>query len=99
MPTPAPKTRTTTLRFTEEDRALLDILTAKEDRSTGAILRLALRAYAAAQGVTVEPTPKAKRKTALPPQKGRTARGLIPSRSVPRQPTRYSENNRGTLEI
>ena len=95
MPTPAPKTKTTTLRFTEEDRELLDILMVKEDRSTGAILRLALRAYAAAQGVTVEPKPTAKRKTALPPNGGRPG-GLIPSRSVPRQPTRYSENNRGT---
>lgn len=66
VPTPAPKTKTTTLRFTEEDRELLDILMVKEDRSTGAILRLALRAYAAAQGVTVEPKPTTTRKTALP---------------------------------
>jgi len=62
VPTPAPKTKTTTLRFTEEDRELLDILMVKEDRSTGAILRLALRAYAAAQGVTATPAPKTRAK-------------------------------------
>ena len=62
VPTAALKTKTTTLRFTEEDRALLDVLTEKEDRSAGAILRLALRAYAAAQGVTTESKPKLKAK-------------------------------------
>lgn len=61
VPTAAPKTKTTTLRFTEEDRALLDALTVKEDRSAGAILRLALRAYAANQGVTAAPPPAPKR--------------------------------------
>jgi Flp pilus assembly protein CpaB len=55
---PAPKTRTTTLRFTDEDRALLNVLTEKEDRSAGAILRLALRAYAESQGVTAKSKPK-----------------------------------------
>jgi predicted transcriptional regulator len=62
VPTAALKTKATTIRFTEEDRALLDALSEKEDRSAGAILRLALRAYAASQGVITEPKPKAKRK-------------------------------------
>lgn len=63
VPVTAPKTKATTLRFTDEDRALLDALAEKEDRSAGAILRLALRAYAAAQGVTAKPKPKRSRST------------------------------------
>lgn len=55
------KTKATTIRFTEEDRALLDALSAKEDRSAGAILRLALRAYAEAHGVTAKPKRPRKR--------------------------------------
>lgn len=63
VPATAPKTKATTLRFTDEDRALLDALAEKEDRSAGAILRLALRAYAAAQGVTAKPKPRRSRST------------------------------------
>jgi len=62
VPAPALKTKATTLRFTEDDRALLDVLMAKEDRSTSAILRLALRAYAEAQGVTAKPKAKRSRR-------------------------------------
>ena len=60
----APKTRALTIRFTEDDRALLTAVAEVEERSAGSILRRALRLYAETMGIAPSGKPKHPRKKA-----------------------------------